>query len=168
MENLTTTIDDFRTFYKPNKKSVTTSFEPIITKVLGIMQSSLDNANVDLLYNYYSNEEMEMYDSEMMQVILNIFKNAQDNFKEKKIQNPKITITTGGKMLSICDNGGGIPNEILEKIFDPYFSTKNEKNGTGLGLYMSKTIIEEHHNGTLRAVNVDDGVCFKINLTKEK
>jgi PAS domain S-box-containing protein len=133
VEILTTTIDDFRSFY-----------------------------------NYNSHEEMEMHDSEMMQVILNIFKNAQDNFKEKQIKNPIITITTFEKTLSICDNGSGIPNEIIEKIFDPYFSTKSEKNGTGLGLYMSKIIIEEHHKGTLDAINVDDGVCFKINLTKEK
>ncbi len=100
----------------------------------------------------------------MMQVILNIFKNAEDNFRDKKITDAKITIRTFKNSLFICDNGGGIPKDIMPNIFDPYFSTKDEKNGTGLGLYMSKTIVEEHHNGTLHVENTDKGVCFIISL----
>jgi signal transduction histidine kinase len=113
-----------------------------------------------------------------MQVILNILKNSQDNFREKVVKNevdnsaemPKITITTKKRTILICDNGGGIEKHILPKIFDPYFSTKDEKNGTGLGLYMSKTIIEGHHNGHLYVYNQEDdygkiiGVCFEIEL----
>jgi len=162
--NLTATIDDFKNFYKLDKKSVRTNFEEIIKKAMAIVESSFANDNIELIYNYNSNEKMDIYDREMMQVVLNILKNAQDNFKEKQTTNLKITITTDKKSLSICDNGGGIPENILEKIFDPYFSTKDEKNGTGLGLYMSKTIIEEHHKGNLNALNTGDGVCFTINL----
>jgi len=103
-----------------------------------------------------------------MQVFLNILKNSQDNFKEKGTKNPQISIhtydTKKNVKIEFCDNGGGIPKEIGEKIFDPYFSTKNEKNGTGLGLYMSKTIIEEHHQGKLHTENRDTGVCFIIEL----
>ena len=98
----------------------------------------------------------------MIQVVLNILKNAEDNFLEKDIKEPYIKISTNDKVLSICDNGGGIPDDNMNKIFDPYFSTKDEKNGTGLGLYMSKTIIEEHHNAKLEVENTDDGVCFTI------
>ena len=109
-----------------------------------------------------------------MQVVLNILKNAQDNFEEKalegnashKIENPKITITIQDNSLSICDNGGGIPEDIIDVIFDPYFSTKDEKNGTGLGLYMSKMIVEEHHNGKLSVENRDGGVCFTVEIGK--
>ncbi|MEA2099581.1 MAG: HAMP domain-containing sensor histidine kinase [Campylobacterota bacterium] len=103
----------------------------------------------------------------MMQVILNILKNAQDNFKEKRIKNPQIRIITDRDRISIYDNGGGIPIDIKEKIFDPYFSTKDEKNGTGLGLYMSKIIVEEHHNGDIYAENIDGGVCFIIELNNK-
>ena len=104
------------------------------------------------------------YDNELIQVILNILKNSQDNFKERKVENPKIIITIDENILSICDNGGGISEDIIGEIFDPYFSTKDEKNGTGLGLYMSKIIVEEHHNAKLDVVNVDDGVCFSITM----
>ena len=74
---------------------------------------------------------MEMYNNEMMQVILNILKNAQDNLKEKEIQNPKIT--TDKKSLSVSNNGEGMPMDVIEKIFDPYFSTKDEKMGRDWG-----------------------------------
>ncbi len=69
-----------------------------------------------------------------------------------------------GVIVEISDNGGGIPTAIIEKIFDPYFSTKDEKNGTGLGLYMSKTIVEEHHKGKLMVANKGEGVSFIITI----
>ncbi len=76
--------------------------------------------------------------------------------------------TENGARLEIYDNGGGIPEDILEKIFDPYFSTKHEKNGTGLGLYMSKTIVETHHDGKFYAENRDSGVCFFLDMKRTK
>jgi nitrogen fixation/metabolism regulation signal transduction histidine kinase len=107
-----------------------------------------------------------MYPNEIMQVILNLLKNSEYNFLDKYTEKPEIMITTFNRnnktIVSICDNGGGIPANIAKKIFEPYFSTKSEKNGTGLGLYMSKIIIEEHHNGSLMMKNRNDGVCFEM------
>ncbi|MDF1875355.1 ABC transporter substrate-binding protein [Sulfurimonas sp. SAG-AH-194-I05] len=163
--NLSQTINDFRNFYKPNKVHVEDSLKSIVKKSLAIIESSLDNDTIKLYEEYDEAEKFAMYDSELMQVVLNIFKNAQDNFREKKMSMPQIFIKIKGKNLFISDNGGGIPEAIMEKIFDPYFSTKSAKNGTGLGLYMSKTIIEEHHNGKLHVQNKDKGVCFHIDLT---
>ncbi len=171
VQNMTATIDDFRNFYKPNKILNHCSCSIPIEKAINIIKSSLNSDGVELVEEYLTEKEIDIYSNELMQVVLNILKNAQDNFKEKKIKDPKITIMStdnnndeGGILIHICDNGGGIPEDILEKIFDPYFSTKDEKNGTGLGLYMSKVIIETHHNGVLKAINNENGVCFVIEL----
>ncbi len=164
VKSLTTTIDDFRNFYKPNKQSDTIKLEEVCIKSLSIINSSLISNNIKVIEEYSSDDVLKIYTNEMIQVVLNILKNAQDNFLEKDIKEPYIKISTNDKVLSICDNGGGIPEDVIDKIFNPYFSTKEEKNGTGLGLYMSKTIVEEHHNGKLVVENTHDGVCFKIEL----
>lgn len=164
VQSLTTTIDDFRNFYRPDKKLTKTSLQEITLKALKIIRNSLEVSNIELHEEYGDQEYYEFHDGEMMQVVLNILKNALDNFKDKGIASPKISIKIDRKIMVICDNGGGIPDDIIDKIFDPYFSTKNQKNGTGLGLYMSKTIVEEHHGGKLLVENIDNGVCFKIIL----
>lgn len=166
VQTLSTTIDDFRNFYKINKKSAKVKIDTVIIKALNIIKSSLENDSIDVVYEANSTKEIEMYDGEVMQVVLNILKNSQDNFKEKIIKNPTIKITSQNRSIEIYDNGGGISDDIIEKIFDPYFSSKSEKNGTGLGLYMSKIIIEDHHNGVLKAENNRDGVSFYIELNK--
>ena len=171
VQNLTRTIDDFRNFYKLDKLLVNINVNEVILKALGIIKASIINNNIEIIEEYYSNNKTTLYDNELFQVILNILKNSQDNFIENKIKNPYIKITTDDNSISISDNGGGIQEDIIEKIFDPYFSTKNEKNGTGLGLYMSKIIIEEHHNGELNVKNIkdsdgSDGVCFNIKIGK--
>ena len=170
VQSLTQTIDDFRNFYRANKKSVRTTLKEVITKALNIIEVSLKNDNIELIYNYNSTKEISLYDSEMMQVVLSILKNSQDAFQDKKIKNPIITIEINERSFSIDDNAGGISQDIIEKIFDPYFSTKNEKNGTGLGLYMSKLIVNDHHDGELSVINKNDGACFNIEIplkTKE-
>ena len=105
-----------------------------------------------------------------MQVFLNIFQNAFDQFNERHVPDPKITILVAQDpewvQIRICDNAGGIPEAVLEKVFRPYYSTKEERNGTGLGLYMSSAIIKEHHGGRLDAVNFEAGACFIIGLPR--
>ena len=175
VQNLSSTIDDFRNFHKPDKEAdFILAIEPV-KRALKIMKASLASDGIEVIELCSScHKEVEIFSNEMMQVILNIIKNSQDNFKEKGIKNPKITISCGCGIidknmfaLEISDNGGGIPEDILPHIFDPYYSTKSEKNGTGLGLYMSKTIVEDHHNGSLIAKNADDGVCFIIELNEK-
>ncbi len=166
VQNLTTTIDDFRNFYKPNKKPVIVNLGDVIDKAINILKPSLINHNVNVIKEYNSDEDIEVYNGEVMQVVLNLLHNAQENFEEKQIKNRTIIIKTENRTITVCDNGKGIPEDIIEKIFDPYFSTKDKKNGTGLGLYMSKIIIEKHHTGSLIAKNTDDGVCFTIEFGK--
>lgn len=132
------------------------------------MDSSFKLKHIEIIKRNNSVKMIELYESELIQVILNILKNAQDNLLEKKIQNPQIIIscedTPTGVDIHIYDNGGGIADDIIEHIFDPYFSTKDAKNGTGLGLYMSKMIIEEHYFGSLAVTNTNQGACFNISL----
>ncbi len=168
IHTLSTTIDDFRNFYKPNKVSEISTIHKPIEQALKIIETTMLNKKTQIYKEYNSSLQLKIYSSEMMQVILNILKNAQDNFSEKETIDATLSIMTRDEddtiVLEICDNGGGIPEEIIDKIFDPYFSTKEEKNGTGLGLYMSKIIVEDHHHGTLDVYNNDKGVCFTVRL----
>ena len=165
---LSATIDDFRTFFKPdNKKELVQLTMPVI-KALKMIEASMTVKNIKIIKNFKNNDRIFIYKNELIQVILNILKNSEDNFIEKNIPNPRVVITTEKILnklrISISDNGGGVSEKIINQIFKPYFSTKTEKNGTGLGLYMSKVIIEEHHNGKINAKNVKNGITFEIIL----
>jgi C4-dicarboxylate-specific signal transduction histidine kinase len=111
---------------------------------------------------------MNGYPNEFSQVLLNIMINARDAFATQNVADPTITIEIGGEegrcVVTITDNAGGIPEEIIDKIFDPYFTTKGPDKGTGVGLYMSKTIVEKNMGGTLSACNVDGGAQFRIEV----
>ncbi len=165
---LSSTIDDFRNFFKPDKDKEIVPITNPITKALQIVALSMESKDINIIKEFSNNDAILMYQNELMQVILNIFKNSEDTFIEKNIINRKIIIKTYKKKnqltISLEDNAGGIAEDILLHIFEPYFSTKKEKDGTGLGLYMSKTMIEKHNNGKLNAKNTADGVCFTITL----
>ena len=167
---LSQTIDDFRQFFKTSKEKKEVTLEEVIEKVLGIIQVTLENKRIKLRMDFQSNEPLMTYSNELMQVLLNLVKNAEDVLMENRIENPWIQITTSkldtNLILEVSDNGGGIPSEIIARIFDPYFSTKMQKDGTGLGLYMSQKIIEEHCGGSLRASNSSQGAVFTILLPR--
>ncbi len=175
---LSSTIDDFRNFFKPDKNKEVVFLSELINRALKIVQTSMSSKNISITTNLKHDEKLLIYQNEVMHVILNILKNSKDNFIAKDVKNRKIDISTykeekiadensnllNNLIISIQDNGGGIPQDILPNIFNPYFSTKDEKNGTGLGLYMSKTMIEEHNHGKLIVENIKNGVLFKIEL----
>ena len=169
VKSLSKTIDDFRNFFKPNKKSITLNINEPISKALSIIKDSIIADGIVISEMFDSEIEGSMYDSELMQVFLNIFKNAQDNFIEKDIKKPILSIHTydinNYSIVEITDNGGGIKEDSLDNIFEAYYSTKG-KNGTGLGLYMSKIIVEEHHHGKLNVENTEDGILFTIKIPK--
>jgi len=101
-------------------------------------------------------------------VLLNLLNNARDAFIERAIADPQVTITIcsedGCAVITVADNAGGIPEEIIHKVFDPYFTTKGPQQGTGVGLFMSKTIIEKNMGGRLTAQNRDNGALFRIEV----
>jgi C4-dicarboxylate-specific signal transduction histidine kinase len=138
----------------------------MIDSVFHITEDRIIKNNIQIIKELSSQDKIHTYINEVKQVILNLLKNAEDALMDKQQDNPIIKIVTykykNMVVLEVSDNAGGIPEDIIDKIFDPYFSTKEEKNGTGLGLYMSRTIIEEHCGGTLTVTNNKDGAVFKI------
>lgn len=170
--HLSKTIDDFRNFFKPDKSVLAVKIEDVMEETLAIVKESLANNTIALKTFYESETLVDAYHRELMQVFVNIINNAKDALVSRHIQNALITITVSEDdryvNTQICDNGGGIDEAILPKVFDPYFSTKDEKTGTGLGLYMSKMIIEEHLQGSIEAYNNENGgACFIVRLLKK-
>ena len=170
---LSDTIDDFRHFFNPKKSRVTVQLANLIENSIGIIKQSLMRENIDLICEYDNlKKPIKLYSSELVQVFLNLLKNSMDALIEA--DNDKAYIMIRGKeyddkvVIRFEDNAGGIPEAIINKVFEPYFTTKNEKNGTGLGLYMSKMIIEEHCNGQIIVENTQEGSRFTIALDYEE
>ncbi|MCF6205503.1 MAG: transporter substrate-binding domain-containing protein [Sulfurovum sp.] len=166
IEQLSSTIDDFMNFFKPNKEKSFFSLHQVMMQIIEITQPVFEQAHIQLCYPEHTEISLHGYPNELSQAIINILYNAKDALLEKKVTNPKVKIKlyadNGYVTLDIQDNAGGIPPSIIDKIFDPYFSTKDEKNGTGIGLYMTKMIIEEHMNGKITVKNTHEGACFSI------
>ncbi len=112
--------------------------------------------------------EIDCFEGEMIHIFLNLFSNAHEHFEQLKIADRKIKIKTtnidNGVEVLFCDNGGGIPKDILDKVFSAYFTTKGSGLGTGLGLYMSKKILNEHHNSDISVSNDEHGACFRLDI----
>jgi PAS domain S-box-containing protein len=171
-EHLSITIDDFRSFFKNNKEKNYFNIEQLVLKSIDLVKNSLIQNDIELRTKFNSTINIYSFQNEIQQVLLNIIRNAEDILTENNIQRRVIEIETFKKddnlaIIRLHDNGGGIKEEIIDKIFDPYFSTKLSKNGTGLGLYMSKIIINDHCKGNLYAKNEFNGATFFIELPIE-
>ena len=170
-QNLSQIISDFSDFYRPNAKSEIMLMSRVITKACNIIEDSMDANNIELQLDLHSNTVVKIHENEFMQVILNILNNAKEQLVNKSVEHAHIMVKNydedGYSILEISDNAGGIDEAALPNIFDPYFSTKLEKNGTGLGLYMSKNIIQDYHNGSIIAKNNKEGALFVIKIHSE-
>lgn len=170
-QELSKTIDDFRNFFKPDKELVEADLNAMLDDAAAVIGKAIEYGNIALIRPENIEIRMMTYSRELVQVLINILKNAKDAFAEhtsnhSKVIKIEVEENPEGVVIQICDNAGGITEEIMERIFDPYFTTKEEMNGTGLGLYMSKIIIEKHLKGVLSAFNLDDGACFRIELPR--
>ena len=163
---MSNTIDDFRNFYKPDKIKENFLVSNSCKNAINIINATLKNFHIKLNVNIENDKEIYGYPTEFAQVILNILSNAQDILIEKEIKNPRIDLSINSKgilsIITIKDNAGGINKKNQELIFDPYFSTKDSSKGTGLGLYISKLIIERNMGGELSVSNDNEGAIFKI------
>ncbi|CZE48111.1 sensor histidine kinase [Campylobacter geochelonis] len=164
---MSNTIDDFRNFYKTNKTKEIFFLSEVINQAIGIFSGSLKNYAISLKLDI-NDSKIYAFKNELAHVIVNLISNSKDAFLEKDIKDRTIMIKTYIILdeihLEIIDNAGGIDESILSKIFEPYFSTKDKKFGTGMGLYISKIIVENSINGKILATNIKNGMKFEIIL----
>lgn len=168
LEFMSRTIEDFRSFFRPEQRKTLITYKKAILFVNNIIEYSIKSNNINIIQEFHCNKEVLIYKGALEQVLLSLIKNSLDIFLQRKIEQPIIQFKTYEEekycVLEIIDNGGGIDESFEEKIFEPYFTTKDELNGTGIGLYMSKMIIEKHCQGKLVFQNLNNGACFRIYL----
>ncbi|AXX86360.1 two-component system sensor histidine kinase [Malaciobacter marinus] len=174
--SMSKTIDDFRNFFKPNKTKEYFEINKTVKKAIYLIESTFEHSYIEI-EKEFSKEDIEVYGytNEFSQSILNILSNAKDALIEKKVEDAKVKIRVykdkNSAIVQIEDNAKGISEDIKDKIFEPYFTTKEEGKGTGIGLYMTKTIIENSMGGAIIVENINLGACFTICvplLIKEK
>ncbi len=173
---LSKTIDDFKNFIKGDRTKKLFNLKDNIDSFSNLVASSIKSHNINLIVNLQEDIQIDGYENELTQCLINIFNNAKDILIEKNIKNKLVFISTSIKndkvIIKIKDNGGGIPEDILPKIFDPYFTTKHQSQGTGLGLHMTYNLVVEGMDGLVEATNIKytyeneeyTGVEFTISL----
>ena len=168
IQTMSHTIDDFRNFFRSDKELVVFSVNHVIKRALSLVEKSFEDQNIHIALHPAGDPLANGFPNEYSQVLLNILMNARDVLIENDVDDALITIHTFARedtsVVIITDNGGGVPNEIIDRLFDPYFTTKGPDNGTGIGLFMSKTIIEKNMGGRLTVRNVERGAEFRIEV----
>ena len=170
--NMSSTIEDFTNFFNPQKEKKSFEIKDAINEALIILRKVIEIENIHIQIDVPINYKVIGVSNELSQVIVNLIQNSKDAFIQNNIEHKTIEISLKEKqqldkkyaLLEIKDNAGGIDKENIEKVFDPYFTTKYKSQGTGLGLFMSKMIIEKSLEGELSHENIDDGSTFKIKL----
>jgi len=169
---LSSTIDDFRGFFKESKAKEKVLIENVLQKSISLTKKQLEQNSIEIeVINTCSDLVINTYKNELTQVLLNLMYNSKDAFESQEIKNKKIVmecfLRDKNLIIELKDNAGGIDKDVMTKIFQPYFSTKKEKNGTGLGLYMSRIILQRHLAADISARNEDGGAVFSISIPLE-
>jgi PAS domain S-box-containing protein len=162
------TIDGFRNFFSPGKEKENFTVAAVVAKTVSIVESAFNELNLKIEMTLDEGIELFGSPNEFSQVVLNILVNAKDAIFARKVAQPRVVVKlfreNGKAVLTISDNAGGVPEEIMDRIFDPYFTTKGPDKGTGIGLFMSRTIIEKNLNGSLSVHNTGEGAEFRIEV----
>lgn len=162
------TIDDFRTFFRQDKQKQRFSINQAVARTVALLAPSLSSHNIAVKIQQQGEVETEGYLNEYAHALLNIIANAKEVLVAREVSGAiielAITQEAERSVVTVSDNAGGIPAEVLPKIFDPYFTTKHQAHGTGIGLYMAKVIIEQNMGGSLTACNTEAGASFRLEL----
>lgn len=168
INHMSKTIDEFQHFFKPNASKNLFSVNEAVAKTMQLVESYLKKADISVDVIEQNQVEIDGYGNEYSQVLLNILNNSKDAFENRDVETRRITITIcsedGRSVVTVADNAGGIAPDVMDRIFDPYFTTKGPQKGTGIGLYMSRNIIEKHMDGSLSVRNIDGGTEFRIEV----
>lgn len=168
LQQISETIDDFRNFFSYENEAGPLFINDLVSRAISFIKPSFTNKGIRIELDEDPNVTAEGYPNEYVQALLNIMLNARDVLLEHQGAQPLMSIRivreNGRSVVMVRDNGGGIPDDVLPKIFDPYFTTKQQGKGTGIGLYMSKMIIEKKMRGSLTACNVSGGAEFRIEV----
>jgi signal transduction histidine kinase len=163
---MSNTMDVFMNFFKPDKEKVSFGVNQVIRKTIALVEKNFGNQQVGIVFQEEGDPKIDGYPNEYSQVILNILMNARDELVAQHVDDALISIRAceegGSTIVTIADNATGIDDEIIDRLFDPYFTTKERNKGTGIGLFMSKTIIEENMGGKLTVRNTGSGAEFRI------
>ena len=164
------TIDDFKGYFGEEDPKQNFYLNEVVQDALDVVMPALEAQNISIDAHNTVNRELNAYPNELKQIIIVLLNNAKDILVSRNIHRAKIQVHTYNREkeleIVVCDNGGGMTRSVMGKIFEPYFTTKHKSQGTGLGLYMSKKIIQERFGGNMRVENIRDGVCFYITLPK--
>lgn len=162
------TIDDFRYFFSPNKNVEQFSVNVSVRFAIELIEETVKLNNINILTELKCEELISGFSNEFSQVLFNILDNAKDAMLNNQIENRNITIRSFNDQrfahIEIINNGNHINEHVMSNLFEPYFTTKSKNQGTGIGLYMSKMVIEKHMNGVIQCHNVKDGVLFRIKI----
>ena len=171
IDNMNHTIEDFSNFFKPNRPKEEFEVNALIKESLHIIEKPLRDNDITVSFDPVKDMFFTGYKNNLLQVLINIINNSKDAIGMNNIKDGKISIKTYQKddtfIINISDNGGGIPEDILNRVFEPYFTTKFKSEGTGIGLYMCKTIIEESLHGSIKLKNINNGILCTIKLNME-
>jgi signal transduction histidine kinase len=171
VQKMSNIIDDFMNFFKSDEKAHKFMLEDLLKDIKSLIGAQFNNRNIKLDCLSGCDETIVSHKKELEHVLINLVSNARDAFENKSIEEPYISINHSiyddKSIISVEDNAGGIPNDIIDKIFNPYFTTKEQGKGTGLGLHMSKRIVKEVLKGNLEVENTISGAKFKIILPQE-
>jgi len=167
IHKMSTTIDDFRNFFSPTKEKEWFVVTDAICESIKFVQDSFNSSGVKLI-NLTKNKKTQIYSyrNELMQVIMILLNNSRDAIISKEVEESRVVVNFSqeaeGLKITVEDNGGGIPEDIIDRVFEPYFTTKFKGDGTGVGLYMSKMIVEDSIGGKLKLENYKDGVLASL------
>lgn len=168
---LSKTIDEFMNFFRPEHKKVLIQPKTIMDPLNNLISAQLANRGIMLVCDVSSTLEFYSYPRELEHLLLNLITNARDAYenvnRDEKIIRIGCKHNNSTLEITVCDNAGGVPEEIIGRIFDPYFTTKEQGKGTGIGLYMVKRIVKEILGGTISVVNRDGGACFTVKVPME-